>query len=131
MASSAGPSFCNFFGNQNLEGILKAAASSKHPLCGFRKTTQQTKASEKRQGAESLSTAKSSSVVAIMRRPTYNALVAGLTAATSLAAVLADGTLALHANAGNVASREGQGCHHSFPSFLWAGSKAGEQRQVM
>lgn len=45
----------------------------------------------------------------------------GLWAASSCAAALADGT---------VTPPRGE-CHRPFPAFLWAGSQAGEQQQVM
>lgn len=61
--------------------------------------------------------------VATMRRPVYNALVAGIWAVAGLTTAAADRTQAF--------SPERQNCHRPFPSFFWAGAQAGEHREVM
>lgn len=69
-------------------------------------------------------------VTAIMRRVVSFTRVAAILVAASVASVNADGTLAFNAADAGVASRSGHDCHRSFPTFMWAGSKAGEHWQV-
>lgn len=66
----------------------------------------------------------------MMNRTVSFTQVAAILAAASVASVNADGTLAFSAADAGVASRGGHDCHRSFPSFMWAGSKAGEHWQV-
>lgn len=66
----------------------------------------------------------------IMRMAASFTRVAAILVAASVASVNADGTLAFNAADAGVASQGGHDCHRSFPTFMWAGSKAGEHWQV-